>query len=61
MAIGIETRGDSLQVGAARPLFEIQPPRPDGSNFDLGPDGERLSVWTNQKKQSDTVLNLAVH
>jgi serine/threonine protein kinase len=52
---------DSLQPGGQRLLFQIHPPRPDGTSFALAPDGERLLVWSNRQRNSETVVNLFVN
>jgi Tol biopolymer transport system component len=61
MAAEITTGSDSLQMGALRPLFQIHPPRPDGTSFALAPDGEKLLVWSNKQRDSETVVNLIVN
>jgi hypothetical protein len=52
---------DTLNIGQAQPLFRIHPPRPDGSNFALVPEGDRILLWTNLQQQADTVVNLVVN
>ena len=61
MAAEVTTGTDTLQTGAEQLLFQIHPPRPDGPSFALSPDGERLLVWTNLQRDSDTVLRLVVN
>ena len=61
MAAEVTTGSDSLQLGALRQLFQIHPPRPDGTSFALAPDGERLLVWSNKQRDSETVVNLIVN
>ena len=61
MAVGLAVANDTLQIGSSEPLFQIHPPRPDGANFSLSPDRERLVLWTNKQKQSDAVLNFIVN
>jgi Tol biopolymer transport system component len=61
VAIGVEPGVDTLNIGQAQPLFRIHPPRPDGSNFALAPEGDRILLWTNLQQQADTVVNLVVN
>jgi hypothetical protein len=61
MAAEVNTGSGSLHAGEVQPLFRIHPPKPDGASFALAPDGERLLVWTNKQRQSETVLNLVVN
>jgi len=61
VAVRVEAGADTLHVGQVQPFFRIHPPRPDGPNFALAPDGDRILLWTNLQQQSDTVLNLVVN
>ena len=61
VAVPVTVGADSLQVGAPELLFRIHPPRPDGASFALAPDGERLIVWSNFQRQSETVINLVLN
>lgn len=61
MAAEIAFGSESLQPGKLQPLFQIQPPRPDGTSFALAPDGEKLLVWSNKQRNSETVVNLVVN
>ncbi len=61
MAAGVTKGTDTIQVGAIEPLFQIHPPRPDGTSFALAPDGERILVWSNKQQQTETVVNLVVN
>ena len=61
MAAEIAFGSDSLQPGQLQPLFQIHPPRPDGTSFALAPDGESVLVWSNKQRNSETVVNLVVN
>ena len=61
MAAEVRIGTDSLQPGGQQLLFQIHPPRPDGTSFALAPDGERLLVWSNRQRNSETVVNLFVN
>ena len=61
MAAEVRIGTDSLQLGGQRLLFQIHPPRPDGTSFSLAPDGEKLLVWSNRQRNSETVVNLVVN
>ena len=61
MAAEVRIASESLQPGEQRLLFQIHPPRPDGTSFALAPDGEKLLVWSNRQRNSETVVNLFVN
>ena len=61
MAAEVRIGSDSLQPGGQQLLFQIHPPRPDGTSFALAPDGEKLLVWSNKQRNSETVVNLVVN
>ncbi len=61
MAAAVTKGTDTIQAGAIEPLFQIHPPRPDGTSFALAPDGERILVWSNKQQQTETVVNLVVN
>ena len=61
VAAEIATGADSLQPSGTKVLFRIHPPIPDGPSFALAPDGEKLLVWSNRQRDSETVVNLIVN
>jgi hypothetical protein len=52
---------DSLRPSGTQVLFRIHPPIPAGASFALAPDGEKLLVWSNKLRESETVVNLVVN
>ena len=61
VAAEVAIGADSLQPSGTRVLFRIHPPRPEGTSFALAPDGEKLLVWSNKQRDSETVVNLIVN
>jgi serine/threonine protein kinase len=61
MAAGVAKGAETIQAGAIETLFQLHPPRPDGTSFALAPDGERILVWSNKQQQAETVVNLVVN
>ena len=61
VAAAIEIGTDSLQPSGTQVLFRIHPPIPSGASFALAPDGEKLLVWSNKLRESETVVNLVVN
>jgi serine/threonine protein kinase len=60
MVSEVNVHGDTLQIGAARPLFEIRPGGP-GNVYDVSADGQRFLVNMAVEQQITTPLTLVLN
>jgi serine/threonine protein kinase/Tol biopolymer transport system component len=56
----VTVHGDTLEVGAAQPLFEIRPGGP-GNTYDVTPDGQRFLVNTAVEQQITLPITLVLN
>ena len=47
-AVAVEGRGNALEVGATRALFQVHPPSQPGYPYSVTSDGQRFLVNTEQ-------------
>jgi Tol biopolymer transport system component len=61
VAVEVDGRGDTFDVGGATSLFEVEAPEQGGAYYSMSPDGERFLVVPGVTQQADTLLNLMVN
>jgi Tol biopolymer transport system component len=61
VAVPVGGRSGTFDVGAAEPLFTIEPPEQGGAFFSMSPDGDRFLVVPGVTQQANTLLNLVVN
>jgi hypothetical protein len=57
MVAEVSVKGETLEVGAARPLFEVRPGGP-GNLYDVTADGRRFLVNMAVEQQTSAPLTL---
>ena len=60
MATEVNVKGDRLEVGATRPVFEIRPGGP-GNIYDVTADGQRFLVNRAEEQQTSAPLTLVLN
>ncbi|HMG35549.1 MAG TPA: protein kinase [Blastocatellia bacterium] len=60
MVAEVNVKGETLEVGAARPLFEIRPGGP-GNVYDVTADGQRILVNMAVEQQTSAPITLVVN
>ncbi len=61
MAVEVDPRGDSFQVGPAQELFEHTVPEVGGAHFAVLPDGSRFLTVSSNEQRASSHLNLVVN
>ncbi len=61
IAVQVDGRGDTFDVGAPETLFVIEAPEQGGSHFSVAADAQSFLVVPGVTQQADTLLNLVVN
>jgi hypothetical protein len=61
MATAVDGRGSSLEIGAARPLFETNQGAIGGYRYDVSADGQRFLISTRPEQTASAPITVVVN